>query len=106
MRREALRTEGGVKTSSLGCRSRLEVVKLDEASGSDCQAAGSSFRGSLIQADAGSSRIFGRPMWCRTESPTVVRRPDRTRRRGSATQIPTRHPQHAGRSATADPEIR
>jgi len=36
-----------------------EVVKLDEASGSDCQAAGSSFRGSLIQADAGSSRIFG-----------------------------------------------
>ena len=38
---------------------RTEVVKLDEASGSDCQAAGSSFRGSLIQADAGSSRIFG-----------------------------------------------
>ena len=36
-----------------------EVVKLDEASGSDCQAAGSSFRGSLIQADAGRSRIFG-----------------------------------------------
>ena len=36
-----------------------EVVKLDEASGSDCQAAGSSFRGSLIQADSGSSRIFG-----------------------------------------------
>jgi glycosyltransferase involved in cell wall biosynthesis len=47
-----------VIASNTGSMAEPEVVKLDEASGSDCQAAGSSFRGSLIQADAGSSRIF------------------------------------------------
>src|SRR5450755_4128401 len=49
----------GRKRPSPLTRGDPEVVKLDEASGSDCQAAGPSFRGSLIQADAGSSRIFG-----------------------------------------------